>query len=171
MWFSCFRVLPGSAAAQVIWGGIVKHLLIAYFIGNISAIKYQNPFMCVKVIGSQRWDVCLRHGVLPYSRGLKSAILTSTGQICRRPLSARGAAQRRFSLSINLVTRLTGNVHDAAEMSIVWSQRGVAHVQRHALDFCVHRHVSVVGVNLLHFAWGVAEAKFIMVIIIIIIII
>jgi len=24
--------------------------LIAYFIGNISAKKYQNPFMCVKVI-------------------------------------------------------------------------------------------------------------------------
>jgi len=37
MWFSCFPVLPGSAEAQVIWGGIVKRLLIAYFIGNISA--------------------------------------------------------------------------------------------------------------------------------------
>jgi len=31
--------------------------LIAYFIGNISAKKYQNPFMCVKVIASQKWDV------------------------------------------------------------------------------------------------------------------
>ena len=29
---------------------IVKRLLIAYFIDNISAKKYQNPFMCVKVI-------------------------------------------------------------------------------------------------------------------------
>ena len=57
MWFSCFRVLPGSAEAKVIWGGIVKHLLIAYFIGNISVKKYQNPFMCVKAIASQRWDV------------------------------------------------------------------------------------------------------------------
>jgi len=28
--------------------------LIAYFIGNISARKYQNPFMCVRVIASQR---------------------------------------------------------------------------------------------------------------------
>jgi len=55
--FSCFLVLPGSAEAQVIWGGIVKRLLIAYFISNISAKKYQNPFMCVKVIASQRWDV------------------------------------------------------------------------------------------------------------------
>jgi len=48
MLFSCFRVLPGSAEAQVSWAGIVKHLLIAYFIGNISAKKYQTPFMCVK---------------------------------------------------------------------------------------------------------------------------
>jgi len=57
MWFSCFPVLPGSAEAQVIWGGILKHLLIAYFIRNISAKKYQNLFMCVKVIASHRWDV------------------------------------------------------------------------------------------------------------------
>jgi len=26
MWFSCFPILPGSAEAQVIWGGIVKRL-------------------------------------------------------------------------------------------------------------------------------------------------
>jgi len=37
MQFSCFPVLPGSAEAQVISGGIVKRLLIAYFISNISA--------------------------------------------------------------------------------------------------------------------------------------
>jgi len=52
-----FPVLPGSAEAQVIWGGIVKCLLIAYFIGNISAKKYENPFMYVKVIANERWDV------------------------------------------------------------------------------------------------------------------
>jgi len=57
MWLSCFRGLPRSAEAQVIWGGIVKRLLIAYFIGNISAEKYQNPFMCDKVIASQRLDI------------------------------------------------------------------------------------------------------------------
>ena len=57
MWFSYFSVLPGSAEAQVIWGGILKHILIAYFIGNISAKKCQNLFMCVKVIASHRWDV------------------------------------------------------------------------------------------------------------------
>ena len=33
-----FSVLPGSAEAQVIWCGIVKCLLIAYFIGNILRI-------------------------------------------------------------------------------------------------------------------------------------
>jgi len=37
MWFTCVPVLPGSTEAQVIWGGIVKHPLIAYIIGNISA--------------------------------------------------------------------------------------------------------------------------------------
>jgi len=39
MQFSCFPILPGSAEAQVISGGLVKRLLIAYFIGNISAKK------------------------------------------------------------------------------------------------------------------------------------
>ena len=63
VWFSCFPVLRGSAEAQVIWGGILKHLFIAYFISNISAKKYQNLFMCVKVIASHRWDVFLRHSV------------------------------------------------------------------------------------------------------------
>jgi len=38
---------------------IVKRLLIASFIGNISTKKYQNQFMCVKVIASERWDVFL----------------------------------------------------------------------------------------------------------------
>jgi len=57
MRFSCFLVLPGSEQAHVIWGGTVKHLLIAYFVGNISAKKYQNVFTCVKVIANQMWDV------------------------------------------------------------------------------------------------------------------
>jgi len=43
-----FPVLPSSAEAQVIWCGIVKCLLIAYFIGNISAKKYENVLICVK---------------------------------------------------------------------------------------------------------------------------
>jgi len=64
MWFSRFPVLPGSAEAQVISGGVVKRLLIVYFIGNISAKQYQNPFTCVKVIASQWWDVFLRRGIV-----------------------------------------------------------------------------------------------------------
>ena len=39
MQFSCFLVSPGSAEAQVIWGGVAKRLLIAYFIRNMSAKK------------------------------------------------------------------------------------------------------------------------------------
>jgi len=61
MRFSRFPVLPGSAKAQVIWGGIVKNLLTAYFIGNTSAKKYQTPFTCVKVIAGQKWDVFETH--------------------------------------------------------------------------------------------------------------
>jgi len=57
MQFSRFPVLPGSA--QVISGGIVKHLLIAYFIGNISAKKISK---CIHVcqslskVGRIFWD-------------------------------------------------------------------------------------------------------------------
>jgi len=52
MWFSRSPVLPGSAE-----GGTVKRLFIAYFIGDISAKKYQSQFMCVKGIASQMLDV------------------------------------------------------------------------------------------------------------------
>jgi len=52
-----FPLLPGSAEAQVTWGGIVKRLWIAYFIDNISAKKISKSIMCVKVTASQRWDV------------------------------------------------------------------------------------------------------------------
>ena len=60
MQFSCLNVLPGSGEAQVtycIWGGIVKRLMISYFITNVSAKKYQNPFTYVKFIASQMWDI------------------------------------------------------------------------------------------------------------------
>jgi len=52
-----FPILPGSAEAQVISGGVVKLLLIGYLIRGIIVKKYQNSFTCVKVISSQRWDV------------------------------------------------------------------------------------------------------------------
>jgi len=50
--FRLFPVLPGSAEAQVIWGGIVKCLLITYFTGNISVKKCENPFTYVKEVGT-----------------------------------------------------------------------------------------------------------------------
>ena len=57
MRFSCFPVLPDSAEENVIWGCIVKWVLIAYFMGNISAKKYQNVLTYVKIIAKQTWDV------------------------------------------------------------------------------------------------------------------
>jgi len=59
---SCFSALTGSAEAQVIWGGTVKRLLIAYFIGNISAknikIHYVRQSYSKTKVGR-----FLRHGV------------------------------------------------------------------------------------------------------------
>ena len=49
MRLSCFPVLPDSAEAHITWGGTVRRLLIAYFMGNISAKKYQNAFTYVKL--------------------------------------------------------------------------------------------------------------------------
>jgi len=61
IWVKKMRILfpsfAGSAETQVIWGGTVGPLLIAYFIGNISATKYQNAFTYVRVMANQRWDV------------------------------------------------------------------------------------------------------------------
>jgi len=55
-----FRVSPFCQVVQkhkLFGAGIVKRLLIACFIGNISAKKYQNTFTYVKVTANQRWDV------------------------------------------------------------------------------------------------------------------
>jgi len=59
-----FPVLPGIAEAHVISIGIVKWFLIPYFMGNISAKKYQNVFAYVQVIAKQRWDVFLRQYIV-----------------------------------------------------------------------------------------------------------
>ena len=58
-----FPVLPGSAEAQVIWGGIVKCLLIAYFIGNISAKKISKSVHVCQSSGKKKVRRFLRHGV------------------------------------------------------------------------------------------------------------
>jgi len=60
MQFSRFSVLPGSAEAQINWCDIVKCLLIAYFIGNISAKKIsKSVHMC-----QAKGGTFLRHGVV-----------------------------------------------------------------------------------------------------------
>jgi len=64
MRFSCSPFCQVVQKQYVIWGGKVKRRLIPYFISNISAQKYQNAFMCVKVIENQRWDVFLRNSVM-----------------------------------------------------------------------------------------------------------
>ena len=61
-----FRVLPGSATAQVIWGnwgGIVKRLLIAYFIGNISANKISKSIHVHQSYSKPEVGRFLRQGV------------------------------------------------------------------------------------------------------------
>jgi len=62
MWFSCFPIFPGSAEAQVIWGGILKYRFIAYFIGNISAKNIKICYVCQSYSKPQVGRF-LRHGV------------------------------------------------------------------------------------------------------------
>ena len=54
---SGFPVSPGSTEALMRWGGKIKNVLIAYFLGNICAKNYRNRTIFVKIIASQRWDV------------------------------------------------------------------------------------------------------------------
>jgi len=55
--------LTGSAEAQVTWGGIVKCLLIAYFIGNISAKKISKSIHVRQSYSKPKVGRFLRHGV------------------------------------------------------------------------------------------------------------
>jgi len=48
-----FPVSPGSAEALVSWGGKIKHILIAYFLGNIFAKNCRNRTVYVQIIASQ----------------------------------------------------------------------------------------------------------------------
>jgi len=63
---SGFPVSPGSAEAVVWWGGKIKYILIAYFLGNIFAKHCCNRTVYLKIIASERWDVILRHDVVLY---------------------------------------------------------------------------------------------------------
>jgi len=64
MQFSGFLVYPGSAEAQVKWGGKIKYIMIAYFLRNTCAKNYRNRTVHIKIIASQRLDVFLRHSVV-----------------------------------------------------------------------------------------------------------
>jgi len=58
MQFPCFPFCQVVQKHEFFWGCIVKCFLIVYFIGSISAKKYQNhPFTCDKVLARQKWDV------------------------------------------------------------------------------------------------------------------
>jgi len=62
----CFSVLSGSAEAQVICCGIVKCLLIAYFIGNTSAKKVSKSVQICQSYSKPKVGRFLRHGVMQY---------------------------------------------------------------------------------------------------------
>ena len=64
MRFSCFPVLPGSAEAQVIWGGTLKRLLIAYCITNICAKKISKCVHVCQSYSKPKVGRFLRHSVL-----------------------------------------------------------------------------------------------------------
>jgi len=72
MRFLCFPVLSGSAEAQVIWGGTVKHLLIAYFIINISTKKTSKCIHVCQSYSKRKVGRFLRHGV--YTAALHTKI-------------------------------------------------------------------------------------------------
>jgi len=59
-----FPVLPGSAEAQVTWGGTVKRILIACFIGNVSAKKISKSVHVCQSYSKPKVERFLRHGVL-----------------------------------------------------------------------------------------------------------
>jgi len=61
---SAFPVSPGSAEALVRWGGKVKYILIAYFLGNICAKNCRNRAVYVKLQHVVKVGRFLRHGVL-----------------------------------------------------------------------------------------------------------
>jgi len=54
---SGFPISQGNAEALDRWGGKTKHHMIPYFPSNISAEKYRNRIVYVKIMGSQTWDV------------------------------------------------------------------------------------------------------------------
>jgi len=60
---SGFPVSPGSAEALVRWGGKIKYIFIAHFLGNIYANNCRNRTVYVKIIASYKGVTFLRHSV------------------------------------------------------------------------------------------------------------
>jgi len=64
MKFSFFPVLPGSAKAQLICCGIIKCLLIAYIIRDISTKKISKSVHVCQTYSKPQVGRFLRHGVV-----------------------------------------------------------------------------------------------------------
>ena len=58
-----FSALQGSAGTLIRCSGKIQHLLIAYFLGNISAKYCENPTMLSQVI-AKTLGMFLRHSVV-----------------------------------------------------------------------------------------------------------
>ena len=70
---SGFPISLGSAEALVRWGGKIKYILIAYFLGNICAKNCRNRNVYINIIASQRWDVFWETVYILYHRDYNSA--------------------------------------------------------------------------------------------------
>ena len=124
MWFSCFCVLPGSAEAQAIWGGIVKLLLVAYFIGNISAEKISKSIHVCQVIARQRWDVFETQCALCH-RVSVNTVLTSKIRRRRRASTRIHSSSCQWQrdpvirfVSVRSITLVPGHINTPARGSI-----------------------------------------------------
>jgi len=96
MWFSCFPVLPGSAEIQVIWGGIIKRLLIAYFIGNISAKKISKSISCASKLQQAKGETFFE---------TRCRVPCSSAAKTWNPLTLAGVPQTDETISAAIVGR------------------------------------------------------------------
>jgi len=60
---SRFPLSPGSTEAPAMWGGKIKYILIAYFLGNICAKNCRNRAVYVKITARCKGGTFLTHGV------------------------------------------------------------------------------------------------------------
>jgi len=115
MWFSCFFVLPGSAEAQVIWSGIVKRLLIAYFIGNISAKKYQKSIHLRQSYSKPKVRRFLRHG---YNFDFMFAITPSFLQIANIQIEKTSLYVNVYKFTVLLFADAKRRIHTTFDFGL-----------------------------------------------------